>query len=136
MNTSVTEQEKPTRFRLPSFGVQVLIGLVLGVVLGLIARAMGVERRFLLGSYLLRNSLRPVITILAINVGILIGGTVIIEEIFSLPGMGSLLIGSITRRDYAVIQLATLIFALLVVLVNLLADLAYAVLDPRISLQR
>jgi peptide/nickel transport system permease protein len=100
------------------------------------ARAMGVERRFLLASYLLRNSLRPVVTILAINVGILIGGTVIIEEIFSLPGMGSLLIGSITRRDYAVIQLATLIFALLVVVVNLIADLAYAVLDPRISLGR
>jgi peptide/nickel transport system permease protein len=100
------------------------------------ARAMGVERRFLLASYLLRNSLRPVVTILAINVGILIGGTVIIEEIFSLPGMGSLLIGSITRRDYAVIQLATLIFALLVVAANLIADLAYAVLDPRISLGR
>jgi ABC-type dipeptide/oligopeptide/nickel transport system permease component len=100
------------------------------------ARLMGIERRFLLGRHLRRNSLRPVVTILAINVGILIGGTVIVEEIFSLPGMGSPLIDSITRRDYAVIQLATLIFALLVVVVNLIAELAYAVLDPRISLER
>jgi peptide/nickel transport system permease protein len=109
---------------------------VLGADYVATARAMGVARRFVVTSYLLRNSLRPVVTILTINVGVLIGGTVIIEEIFSLPGMGSLLIGSIGRRDYAIIQLATLLFALLVVLVNLLADLAYTVLDPRISLHR
>ena len=69
------------------------------------ARPWGSSGGTLLVSYVLRNSLRPVVTVLAINVGILIGGTVIVEQIFSLPGIGSLLIGSITRRDYAVIQL-------------------------------
>ena len=72
----------------------------------------------------------------SINIGYLIGGTVIVEQIFSLPGMGSLLIGSIGTRDYAIIQLVTLIFALLVIAVNLVADLLYSLLDPRISLAR
>jgi peptide/nickel transport system permease protein len=98
--------------------------------------AMGLRRSTLLVSYLLRNSLRPVVSIISINIGYLIGGTVIVEQIFSLPGMGSLLIGSIGTRDYAIIQLATLIFALLVIAVNLVADLLYSLLDPRISLAR
>ncbi len=97
---------------------------------------MGLKRSTLLVSYLLRNSLRPVVSIISINIGYLIGGTVIVEQIFSLPGMGSLLIGSIGTRDYAIIQLATLIFALLVIAVNLVADLLYSLLDPRISLAR
>lgn len=99
------------------------------------ARAMGVRRSMILLSYILRNSLRPMVTVLTINIGYLIGGTVIVEEIFSVSGVGSLLIHSITTRDYAIIQLATLIFALLVVVVNLLADVAYRVLDPRIALR-
>jgi peptide/nickel transport system permease protein len=109
---------------------------VIGSDYVLTGRAMGLRRTTLLVSYLLRNSLRPVVSIISINVGYLIGGTVIVEQIFSLPGMGSLLIGSIGTRDYAIIQLATLIFALLVIAVNLLADLLYSLLDPRISLAR
>ena len=97
-------------------------------------RAMGIARRYLLTSYLLRNSFRPVITVLSINVGYLIGGTVVAEQIFSVPGVGSLLIGSIATRDYAIIQLATLLFAILVVLANLAADLLYRILDPRVTL--
>ena len=97
-------------------------------------RAMGIARRYLLVSYLLRNSFRPVITVLSINVGYLIGGTVVAEQIFSVPGVGSLLIGSIATRDYAIIQLATLLFAILVVLANLAADLLYRILDPRVTL--
>jgi peptide/nickel transport system permease protein len=97
-------------------------------------RAMGIARRYLLVSYLLRNSFRPVITVLSINVGYLIGGTVVAEQIFSVPGVGSLLIGSIATRDYAIIQLATLLFAILVVLANLAADLLYRILDPRVAL--
>jgi len=99
-------------------------------------RAMGLKPRFLTVNYVLRNSLRPVVTVISINFGYLIGGTVIAEQIFSLAGVGSLLIGSIGTRDYAVIQLATLIFALLVVLVNLAADVIYMVLDPRMALAR
>ena len=97
-------------------------------------RAMGLRGRFLTLNYILRNSLRPVITVISINVGYLIGGTVIAEQIFSLAGVGSLLIGSITTRDYAIIQLSTLFFALLVVAVNLVADLLYMALDPRVAL--
>jgi peptide/nickel transport system permease protein len=99
-------------------------------------RAMGVKRTTLLFSYLLRNSLKPLVTVLSINIGMIISGTVIIEQVFSLPGLGSLLIGSITTRDYSIIQLVTLVFAVLVVLVNLLADLMYSALDPRITLAR
>jgi peptide/nickel transport system permease protein len=108
---------------------------VIGADYVVTARAMGVRRSTILLSYMLRNSLRPMVTVLTINIGYLIGGTVIIEEIFSIPGIGSLLIRSITTRDYAIIQLATLIFALLVVVVNLLADIAYRALDPRVSLR-
>jgi peptide/nickel transport system permease protein len=97
-------------------------------------RAMGLARRYLLTSYLLRNSFRPVITVLSINIGYLIGGTVVAEQIFSVPGVGSLLLGSIATRDYAIIQLATLLFAILVVLANLAADLLYRLLDPRVKL--
>ncbi len=99
-------------------------------------RAMGLKARYLNLSYILRNSLRPAITVVTINFGYLIGGTVIAEQIFSLAGVGSLLIGSIGTRDYAVIQLCTLIFALLVVITNLVGDLLYSVLDPRMALHK
>ncbi|MGE3334232.1 MAG: ABC transporter permease [Rhodospirillaceae bacterium] len=99
-------------------------------------RAMGLSARYLNASYILRNSLRPVVTVVTINLGYLIGGTVIVERIFSLAGVGSLLIGSIATRDYAVIQLATLIFALLVVAANLIGDLLYSLLDPRMALHK
>ena len=99
-------------------------------------RAMGVRRPTMLFSYLLRNSLTPLVTVLSINIGMIISGTVIVEQVFSLPGLGSLLINSITTRDYSIIQLVTLVFAVLVVLVNLLADLAYTVLDPRVTLHK
>lgn len=97
-------------------------------------RAMGLGRAALAWTYILRNSLRPVVSVVSINIGYLIGGAVIAEQIFSLPGVGALLVGSIATRDYAVIQLATLFFALLVVGVNLLADLLYALIDPRVAL--
>ena len=92
--------------------------------------------RTLLVSYVLRNSLLPLVTVLSVNLGWLIGGTVIVEQIFGLPGLGSLLIGSITARDYAIIQLVTLLLALIVIAVNLITDLAYLALDPRVSLAR
>ena len=109
---------------------------VLGSDYVVTGRAAGLRQRTLLCSYLLRNSLLPLVTILSINVGWLIGGTVIVEQIFGLPGLGSLLITSITTRDYSIIQVVTLILAFLVIAVNLLTDLSYAALDPRVSLQR
>jgi len=100
------------------------------------ARAAGLRSRYLLWSYLLRNSLLPMITVLSINLGFLIGGTVIVEEIFAIPGIGSLLIESIATRDYAIIQLITLILALFVLIGNLATDLAYVIFDPRIDLRK
>jgi peptide/nickel transport system permease protein len=97
-------------------------------------RAAGLRPRTLLVSYILRNSLMPLVTVLSVNVGWLIGGTVIVEQVFGLPGLGSLLIGSIATRDYAIIQLVTLLLAFIVIAVNLLTDLAYVALDPRVSL--
>lgn len=109
---------------------------VLGADFVTTGRAAGLGGRTLLLSYVLRNSLLPLITVLSVNVGWLIGGTVIVEQVFGLPGLGSLLITSITTRDYAIIQLVTLVLALVVIVVNLLTDLAYVTLDPRVSLSR
>jgi peptide/nickel transport system permease protein len=98
-------------------------------------RAAGLSGRTIALTYVLRNSLLPTITVLSVNIGWLISGTVIVEQVFALPGVGSLLITSITTRDYAIIQGVTLILALFVVLVNLATDLIYAALDPRVVLR-
>jgi len=98
--------------------------------------AMGLRAVTLLVSYLLRNGLTPFISVLGLNIGWLIGGTIIIEQVFGIPGVGSLLITSILTRDYSIVQFVTLVLAFLVILVNLLTDLAYAALDPRVSFQR
>jgi peptide/nickel transport system permease protein len=97
--------------------------------------AMGLRPITLLTSYLLRNGLTPFISVLGLNVGWLIGGTIIIEQVFGIPGVGSLLITSILTRDYSIVQFVTLVLAFLVILVNLFTDLAYAALDPRVSFQ-
>src|SRR5579875_1014381 len=99
------------------------------------ARAAGLAGRTIALTYVLRNSLLPTVTVLSVNVGWLIGGTVIVEQVFSLPGLGSLLVTSITTRDYTIIQAVTLILALFVVLVNLATDLVYVALDPRVVLR-
>lgn len=98
-------------------------------------RAAGLSSRTITLTYVLRNSLLPAVTVLSVNVGWLIGGTVIVEQVFALPGLGSLLVTSITTRDYTIIQSVTLILALFVVLVNLATDLVYVVLDPRVVLR-
>jgi peptide/nickel transport system permease protein len=95
--------------------------------------AMGLRPVTLLFSYLLRNGLTPFISVLGLNIGWLIGGTIIIEQVFGVPGVGSLLITSILTRDYSIIQFVALVLALLVIVVNLLTDLTYALLDPRVS---
>jgi peptide/nickel transport system permease protein len=98
-------------------------------------RAAGLSSRTIIGSYVLRNGFLPLVTVVSVNVGWLIGGTVIVEQIFGLPGLGSLLINSITTRDYSIIQLVTLVLAGVVISVNLITDLLYASLDPRVSLR-
>lgn len=81
----------------------------------------------------LRNALIPIVTILAGNIGRLLGGSVIIEVVFVRPGLGQLLVRSIIQRDYTMVQGITLLFAAMVVLVNLLLDLSYKFLDPRVE---
>jgi peptide/nickel transport system permease protein len=95
------------------------------------ATAKGLADSVVLVRHALRNALMPVVTIFGLQMAFLIGGTVIFESIFSLPGMGRFLIEAVTRRDYATVQGITLVFATGVVLVNLIVDLSYTFLDPR-----
>jgi peptide/nickel transport system permease protein len=96
------------------------------------ARAKGLARHLVLRRHVVRTALMPAITVLALNIGYLVGGTVIIENVFAIPGLGSLMIMSIGTRDYPTIQAVTLVFAILVVLVNLATDIIYVFLDPRL----
>jgi peptide/nickel transport system permease protein len=109
---------------------------VLGAEYITTARSKGVAGPRLFVRHVLRNAVIPAVTVLGINIGFLIGGTVIIENIFAIPGIGQLMINSIFERDFPVVQGVTLVFGVLVVLVNLLADLSYAALDPRVRFDR
>ena len=84
--------------------------------------------------HVLRNSLISTVTVLGVNMGWLIGGTVIVETVFAVPGLGALMINAIFARDYPLVQAVTLVFALLIVAINLLTDLSYSLLDPRVTL--
>lgn len=96
------------------------------------ARAKGVKESIVLMKHVFANALIPTTTVIGATVAGLLGGTVIIETMFTIPGIGQLLIDSIHRRDYPVIQGVILFIAAIYVIVNLLVDLLYAVLDPRI----
>jgi peptide/nickel transport system permease protein len=98
------------------------------------ARAKGLSERNVMTVHVLRNALIPYVTLLGIHTSFLMGGTVIVESVFALPGAGKLLIDGVRARDYTVVQSATLVFALLVIGVNLLTDIIYSFLDPRIRL--
>jgi peptide/nickel transport system permease protein len=96
------------------------------------ATAKGLAERSVVGRHVLRNALIPVVTMLGIQFGGLLGGAVIVEAIFDWPGLGRLLVTSISSRDYAVVQGTILLAASAFLFVNLLTDLAYGLLDPRI----
>jgi peptide/nickel transport system permease protein len=97
------------------------------------ARAKGVDRRTVIARHALRNALIPVVTIVGFEIGVLIGGAAIVEIIFGLPGVGYTLLQAIFGRDYPVIQAMTLMIAFTFIFANLLVDLFYGVLDPRIT---
>ncbi|WP_301173204.1 ABC transporter permease [Brevibacillus nitrificans] len=99
------------------------------------ARARGLKEHKIILNHVLRNAISGTVTILGVNIGWLLGGSIVIETIFSVPGLGQLLINSILSRDYPVIQGLVLVFAILVIVVNLLTDLCYAWLDPRVDLE-
>ena len=96
------------------------------------ARAMGTPDRLVLFKHALRNAALPVVTIAGLGFGRLLGGTVIIEAIFALPGMGTILINGINGRDYPVVQGLVLCYATMFVVVNLLTDVIYTKVDPRV----
>lgn len=100
------------------------------------ARAKGLDERTVIAKHALRNGLLPIVTILGLSLPGLIGGSVIVESIFALPGMGQLMVQAVFERDYPVIMGNLVIVGVLTLAANLVADLAYGVVDPRIRLRR
>ena len=97
------------------------------------ARAKGTAERDVFTRHVLRNSAVSTVTIVGVNLAFLIGGTTIIETIFAIPGLGQLVVAAVFQRDYPVIQGVTLTIGVIVLLINLITDLSYALLDPRVS---
>jgi peptide/nickel transport system permease protein len=98
------------------------------------ARAKGIGESAVVRGHGVRNMLIPVVTVVGLQVGALLGGAVVMESVFSWPGLGRLLVDGIANRDYSVVQAATVVIALIVAVTNILVDLVYIVLDPRIRL--
>jgi peptide/nickel transport system permease protein len=96
------------------------------------ARAKGVAPAQVLRRHVLRNALMPVVTVLALHLGTLLGGTVLVEYVFNYPGLSGLLVDAVNARDYPTVQGVVLVISVLFVVLNLLVDLLYAVLDPRV----
>ncbi|MBN1190078.1 MAG: ABC transporter permease [Dehalococcoidales bacterium] len=96
------------------------------------ARVKGLKERVIILKHALKNALIPVITLLGVEVGLLVGGSVLIENVFNIPGMGRLIVQAALNKDIPVIQACTLIIAMITVIANLTVDLAYGWLDPRI----
>jgi peptide/nickel transport system permease protein len=96
------------------------------------ARAKGLIERVVVYRHAFRNALIPVVTVAGVQVGHLLGGAIIVEQIFALPGVGTLVLNAITQRDYPVVQAGVLFIAVSFVLVNLIVDILYAYMDPKI----
>ena len=96
------------------------------------ARAKGLSPRAVDAHHIFRNALLPIATIIGLQTGLLLSGAILTETVFAIPGMGSWLAGAIEVRDYPVLQGGILFIAVVFVMVNLLVDLSYALLDPRI----
>ncbi|MGY5811086.1 ABC transporter permease [Rhizobium sp. LEGMi198b] len=97
------------------------------------ARAKGVKEFWVITKHALRNALLPIVTLIGSTIGLAIGGAIFIESVFNWPGMGLLLVNAVETRDYPVIMGATLVIGICVIVVNLLTDITYAVVDPRIK---
>lgn len=99
------------------------------------ARSKGLNERVVKNKHIIKNALIPYITLMSMRMSAMLGGSIIIESVFALPGIGSLISQSIFSRDYAVVQGVVLVFALIVILANIVTDLGYAYLDPRVRLE-
>ena len=100
------------------------------------ALAKGTPKRFIIFKHALKNAFAPVLTIIGFQVGFLLGGTVVIEDIYSIPGIGRLIFSAITNRDYPVVQGCILMVTALYVFINATVDVAYAYFDPRVSFDK
>src|SRR5438477_352366 len=96
------------------------------------ARSKGLPERRVLVRHALRNAVISTVTVLGVNIGYLVGGTLLIEQVYGIPGVGQLMIASINQRDFPVVQAVTFAFAVMVVLVYLVTDVVHALLDPRV----
>ena len=99
------------------------------------ARAKGIKEKVVIWKHVFRNSMISVVTVVGLQFGFLLGGSVVTETVFAYPGLGSLLIESVNYRDYPAIQSLILIFSLQFIVINLIVDILYAVLNPEIKLQ-
>ncbi|MEZ4559085.1 MAG: ABC transporter permease [Caldilineaceae bacterium] len=99
------------------------------------ARSKGLPERTVITRHAVRNSLLPIITVVGFRIAFLLSGTIIVETVFAMPGIGRLFTDSVFRLDYQVVQSLVVVLAVLVVVVNLLTDLVYAVVDPRIRIE-
>lgn len=100
------------------------------------ARANGISERKIIYRYALKNALIPVVTIIGMQVRVIIGGSLLVEQVFNIPGLGTLLTTAINNRDYLIVQNCVLLISLFTVTVNLIVDILYGVIDPRIRLSR
>ncbi len=98
------------------------------------ARSKGLAERAVLYKHIVANTLLPVITVIGFRIAFILSGTIIVETVFALPGIGRLFVDSVLKLDYQVVQSLVVVFAVLVVVVNLLTDLVYALVDPRIRI--
>jgi ABC-type dipeptide/oligopeptide/nickel transport system permease component len=99
------------------------------------ARAKGVSETSVVAIHALRNALIPIVTLIGMQIGYLLGGAVVTETMYAWPGVGRMAVGAIFSNDYPVVQGAILVLALGFLLVNLVTDVLYAIIDPRISLK-
>jgi peptide/nickel transport system permease protein len=119
----------------------VLMRITRGAVLELLpqdfvrtARSKGLTERRVLYRHVVANALLPVVTVIGFRVAFILSGTIIVETVFALPGIGRLFVDSVLRLDYQVVQSLVVVFAVLVVFVNLITDFLYALVDPRIRI--
>ena len=141
-----TPGEKLAHLALPSLTVALSLSAVLTRALRSVmvhvlasdvataARARGLPESAVFWRHVVPNSLGPAVNLLAVNTGWLVGGTVVVETVFALPGLGQLLVRAIFARDYMVVQGVTIVFAVVTVLVTLLADVLTVAVDPRVSM--
>jgi peptide/nickel transport system permease protein len=97
------------------------------------AKAKGADRRRIIYKHALRNALIPFITSVGVSAGYLLGGAIVVEQVFAIPGLGRLVLGAISERNYPLVQASILVMTAAFVIVNFIVDMLYSVIDPRVT---